>query len=1071
MPLQQEIHLSRKRKKATNAGAQALDDMESVRATTAGIRRLLSLEVDSAAAAEAAAGGPSAAEVALARRVNQEFIEGFDWALVKMNGWGLGDFRPRKRKYSLEAGETRCLEEEPCAWWNLEEPPRKRAMTQDAEGTRARAALEEILDGNQLYRPTCHLHCDMGSHSWYGAVYLVMKPIIRGTLSFDILHRWTNDQAFGVSEAGLTVMRLEVLGAMNIRRGPFNKNGNHASMLTAAKDLFASQTSYGPLFSYYYEELCRDWGEEGPRVGTAAHMQEMWLQAQDRLTNATLGKPAKRSRWFSWEQMFAFQRENRVLTKMLLIFIGFRRGWWKTFDGSPLVHELDAPLAAVEGENNEGLEGAKEGGPDPGEAAGQQAEDMDAPQKARMSLKESRGEVQRRRDACVAGMKLTCTVLHRPFTSAMCDGMCYVTRPLMEFFQMSETRLHTRDGCRFFLEDMATGAGDGIVHKIMNAFQDAELTRLLGMHNKLKGPAAIARECRVAATLWKYTLHMVSALCVTHLKFAEPHRLFAALLSAAPGARDAALQRLKKLHDCLDKMDTAAASDSQADAFLNTMEWPRAVWNRENLLYLSEAEFETVPKFLEKHILYYALSHGTTLAVENMGNATQRVMKKNDRHRMEPKYIWQTCAMGSTVMQDFEIPTLPTTAAAEQTSAKKLPRDMFDGRNKQGSLTATELEGITMKKPDWPSHNAATHKETGILTMAMLDCGGDWDRLATAWFSLLLVPGSIVRHDVSAEVLLVLHTTPYGFIGLRVTPLRRGTSPKVAFTVPADRLVAFRIVHDPAEWQAMDVRVTIPHDPARAQAVRDRPGFLAIPTEASPSVYMHSVKYGLPNFTVPFLRKLFDHLKCPYTRGQKPTTEAAIVLAIVKKVYGADYTDEIGLEVLKTKTESLIPHEAAEAPLLTDDLMELLGGEFENVEFEREIQEYNSAMKLDMARREKRAREAARFMQEAEDADDGAQAAPAAAVRPQLPKPENAFTQKETKFFLPAGYGVSKETKRDARWRIKSPYGVKEFNKCFNRFDADADYSTLRQLLRQAWLEYERHTDRRCPWDLGDSID
>ena len=52
--------------------------------------------------------------------------------------------------------------------------------------------------------------------------------------------------------------------------------------------------------------------------------------------NATVGHDAKNSRWWYIETLSRKQRPLRGMTKMLLVYIGFRRKWFTNYDDVPI---------------------------------------------------------------------------------------------------------------------------------------------------------------------------------------------------------------------------------------------------------------------------------------------------------------------------------------------------------------------------------------------------------------------------------------------------------------------------------------------------------------------------------------------------------------------------------------------------------------------------------------------------------------------------------------------------------------------------------------------------------------
>ena len=124
----------------------------------------------------------------------------------------------------------------------------------------------------------------------------------------------------------------------------------------------------------FYGELCHDF--QILPEGTSEHMALVWNMTISALKEPSLGSAAKNSRWFTIEALSRNQKQLRTATLLLLIFLGFKRGYWRTWDETPLLggDQAAEPVAA-----------------EPDEAA-QRSEPTNP---VRMSMAKSRQEVQK----------------------------------------------------------------------------------------------------------------------------------------------------------------------------------------------------------------------------------------------------------------------------------------------------------------------------------------------------------------------------------------------------------------------------------------------------------------------------------------------------------------------------------------------------------------------------------------------------------------------------------------------------------------------------------------------------
>ena len=177
---------------------------------------------------------------------------------------------PKNPSKGLPEGATRYYVPQTCP---ISGEDRRRACLELLDGNR-RSEVPCRLVGGQHRRPTLHLTMDMGAATWYGGVWLMVGLGLRGTISWDRCHRLVNDVTDAISEAGLTIIRLEMINYLNLRRGPFAKEGNHEVLKAGAKEMFRLLSSDSMLFAIFYEDICDGIGLRHPNQGCPEHCEE-----------------------------------------------------------------------------------------------------------------------------------------------------------------------------------------------------------------------------------------------------------------------------------------------------------------------------------------------------------------------------------------------------------------------------------------------------------------------------------------------------------------------------------------------------------------------------------------------------------------------------------------------------------------------------------------------------------------------------------------------------------------------------------------------------------------------------
>ena len=1022
--------------------------LEQAEQTAAGLSQLLSCEAIDTGEAKGSTADKE-------RVANRQFLESLDWALKKMNGWGLSAFLPTRRAGAVPAGGNRYFSPQKCP---ITGEDRRRACLTDADGGRS-FEVPCVVSGGVHQRPTLHLAQDMGAASWHGPVWLCNALGLRMTLSWDRFHRHQCDLGDAASEAGLVIIKLEMAAWLALRRGPWKKEGDHEVLLSAAKELFQVQTSTSMLLDMFYEDICDDLNEHPMDKGSPEHYKKIWQMCSEKLTGAGTGHTAKHSRWWSLETLSRAQRPLRAMTAMLLVYIGFKRKWWKKYDECPMFVE--------------GLSELQEADPDPSGLEGLDAEEQDAPQPAaeepaehdqpsakRVSVQKGREELRKRRSQCVNQMQYACRILCRQQTPLLFDGMEYLSRTLEKAFGREEVMCKTSKGTHALMEELSKGDFKTVIADLLNTFTTPELCEVL--HIKAGSRVPMHTHKVVTTTLWRFTVALSGALAVSNYKYAVPPRNFILLASKDEGVRQQCLATLAKTFEALEKLEKAGNEDQEIRRWVSDMEWPNQVWCRENFSYLAETNFEAVYPWLVQELEGYGRAHNSSLIVENLFNVARRVSKKNPRHRLEPKGLWHAIALGDSCTSDFGRPNLEISRTAKSASIKALPKNLFVAEAGASTLTPEQLKDLASEKPNWPNHNARNHKNAALQTLAMVQAKGDWGVLSKVWLSLLLIPGSYVM-QTGGRASLVLATTPFGFVGFKCQVKKVGQEMLVDLSAMTEECLTFDYVVNPEEWKCVELVPTMPTaagSPSLSRRLRLCKGGRVEP------LLKFSMLRGLPNLTVFFLKKLFAEpsLACHWERGKKPTSEADLLRALARHIFGEDCTPGILKQVATNRTAWKDDLEAfvQESPLWAGDVAATLAEEIEDLELHEEVEEYKQKMQAQRLRKQKeRAALSEVFC-------DGAQGS-IATHKKAIQWPDRGFSQVQAKTLLPPGASISKEKAWHHRWKVQSLV-LGQRSKTFAGGDPVADRAALNYCLRLAWGAWTKVSGKACPWQLDDDM-
>ena len=247
-----------------------------------------------------------------------------------------------------------------------------------------------------------------------------------------------------------------------------------------------------------------------------------------------------------------------------------------------------------------------------------------------------------------------------------------------------------------------------------------------------------------------------------------------------------------------------------------------------------------------------------------------------------PLSAWHETCHGKVITQ-FGSSLVAVDGADKSASASKLADDKFEPTADKCTIPADQLDKIHSQKPWWPCQNAATMKEAVCRWLCALHCNGDFNRIESCWWSVLLVPGTVTKERGKPGSFLVLYKCAYGFFGRTVLYNSKDPAKPIVFDpVPKEGWV-FRCVEDPKAWQCIDVTPVPPghsvHDPKLQQHTL----IAGLTGEIVPLVN-HSLSHGCVGVTRPHLLKMLKHV-APDDEDEGPGTVSELMHELIKRVF------------------------------------------------------------------------------------------------------------------------------------------------------------------------------------------
>ena len=117
----------------------------------------------------------------------------------------------------------------------------KRAVIVDSEDGRRWYETQLLVCQGVRVRPSLHMAHDLGSVGYPGALWLLGKACVRGTLIWDRWHVMMSELEAATAASKLTLIKAQCAFEMNLRRVPFKKDINDSKLHAAGMEFFTQR--------------------------------------------------------------------------------------------------------------------------------------------------------------------------------------------------------------------------------------------------------------------------------------------------------------------------------------------------------------------------------------------------------------------------------------------------------------------------------------------------------------------------------------------------------------------------------------------------------------------------------------------------------------------------------------------------------------------------------------------------------------------------------------------------------------------------------------------------------------
>eukprot|EP00971_Amphidinium_carterae_P351743 6492260-Amphidinium_carterae.3 len=996
-------------------------------------------------------------QVQAARKSNRQWLVSMDGLLKSGVGYGLQAFVVVRPAGALAKGAKRYKSR-----LSPEDPESERSCIVLADGSRYVEVPRTSIRGVKVPGPVLHIASDMGPVGKPALSYMRTRLNLRCSVTYDLYHRLVNDWVGALTEANLLVVRLEYKSLVKAREGAFSTHSNHSLLNQIAKEFFEVFDSSNELFQVLYdslvmedETLCGD-----PNIGEPEHMEKTWQRCKSIMTSRAAGETPSLSRWWSYETSSRMMSRQKSLHLMVLLWLGYRRKWYKNVC-DPLLGFLPAaredadtvePVCAdAEVELDEGADECGEG------ESEQQVH----------TVAKARAVAQKNRSAA-STLKYALQLLCNSRRTRLWQSMVWLPRPLQIWFEDAVHSCKSVPRNSELQQRLCDNELLIVIGDVLHSFSSCDMASRMGMmtttgESAFRTPFKQKEDEFVSEQIFKACVHLCGQLAVTNFGFQSPPMCFMPLISDVEGRQASTLAGLRQTWESLEKLELEAHDNEQIHTWLQHLVFVREVWVRELLILLWEKDWLEVPEIVALQLKAFGSSFLSSLIVEEGFNEIRRVSSLHRGQKCEPSGAWHVFATGQVLKEHgregLVVSTQAESAAATHTSALHHPGD------KDCSIPQQALEDLTAEKPStvWAHPSPHNYRISALAWLLLERSGGDWQQIEGAWKSLLLSPGMLFFERGIRTVKLVLHASQYGFISVAVQGLKDRV---IKFPVDCKKHITFDFVRSVHSLRVTYLKLHAPGSEGGTTGAMQ----MTVSKDHS-SLLKFAAKSGFKTLTLSRLKQLALVEKVSVPGSGERVSEKDCLSSLLKHVHGEAYTEEVFANAWAARKGKEVD------PVLASDLFQSVDKEdifdpdnFEDAEMAFEWDQLHANMQR--VRRESNKKQSEVGKHE-ESTEKSAASSSASAVPPKSRKfvtyRADGYSQDEATALLPETARIFKDLKEN-RWRLSSKLlpnsGTK--SKSWGKRSGISDFSAMLFVVKAAWQVHFENTGESCPWEFSD---
>lgn len=548
----------------------------------------------------------------------------------------------------------------------------------------------------------------------------------------------------------------------------------------------------------------------------------------------------------------------------------------------------------------------------------------------------------------------------------------------------------------------------------------------------------------------------------------RPFGKFFALLSGDRSVVDDALAWFEELWAALSSAEREAIDEPYLRKFLGALQFPSYTVDREMLISLAEARFQSVPTDMKAELEQASFGPFSTKINEDGFGVYTAESRQSKSGTLGREARWHRL-ITSSLLEDMDRPQIEATSSDKYVAPQELKASLFECMSGQPSIDDADLKHIYEGGTRWVSSSLDAYDLIPDATSALMQCKADAAALRKVWLSLLAQRKTLLvkREGQLADSTLVCGSSCYGVIGLKVSLKVFGRHRVMMLDGSSGSPLAWRqvCIGSLENWFAFNVKF-MPPSLAKRLVNHDSfepSGLVAIvETAADSTLLKFAAKGGFRGLSVARLKDLIAELGILVDRPSS-LNELQTLTVLLEHLFDGITKQEVQAIVSNRSKKRKVPYRSEISNDTLSDLRAEMAEE-DIVEAENDLKAHARVAAPPAAPSSSKAA-AARGSTGQASSSHGGRKVPAKPKKPDIHADDVSAELART--FLPQvkGCGIHKEVFHQ-RWKVQYPRTQPPFSS--PQVFAVGMRKSLYHCLRWAWDVHLESTGEQCPWDLTD---